>query len=104
MAEAKKAAGARITSQGWELGKGEHATISAPRATNCDGIVGLFRKIVEKSGKRNGLPRELKEKAAISFSQTSSRLFIRINVHSQDTRSEKFVDSAAKRILRLCRE
>jgi hypothetical protein len=86
-----------ITSQGWVLKKGEHSTISAPRDTNCDGIVNLFRSMA-----RN--PRELRDTAFLAFSQCNGRLFIRIEVRSQDTRSEKFVDAVTKGILRICNE
>ena len=98
-----KEAEARVTRQGWILKNGEYANISAPKTVNCDGIVSLFRKMASRSEKRNGLPKALRDTAEIAFSQGNSRLFIRINVRSQDTRSEKFVGAVTKEILRICR-
>ena len=102
-----KGARSRITSRGWEIGRGEYATISAGREIDSgpmlSEMVSSFLKLLKRGGRRNGLPRELVSKTELSFTRARGKLFIKIMVHSQDTRSEKFVDEAAARILKLCR-
>jgi hypothetical protein len=93
----------RVTSRGWSLERGEFATISVPRGTNVDDVVAHFLWKTEKYPEKE-FPKELKDQVEVSFMANKKSVFIRISVHTQDTRAEKFVDALVKGTMAVCGE
>jgi hypothetical protein len=93
----------RVTSRGWSLERGEYATISVPRKTNIDDVTAHCLWKTEQYPEKE-FPQELREKVEISFMANKRSIFIRISVHTQDTRAEKFVDALVKGTIAVCGE
>lgn len=93
----------RLTSRGYSTEKGEHATISLPQDTEAGLIVSYFLKRITDYTKHK-FPDELKARAEIAFSFTKKRLLVRLNIKSEDVRSEVVMDKLVDDILALSKD